>query len=551
MKALKSQRYLSTWIQYLVVIILTLGVLIRFTNLDQKTLWFDEAYTPLQASGYTERDVFDRFSDARIIKSSDLQQYLRPDPKGSFIDTIRSFAIEDPQHTPLYYVMTRVWMQWFGNSVTALRSLPAVLSLLTFPCIYWLCLELFSLPVIGWIAVGLVSISPLHVLYAQEAREYTLWIVMTLASSAALLRAMRLETTFSWMLYALTVALSLYSFIFSAFVLLGHGIYVVTLEKFRLNKRVQSYLVALLLGLLPFLPWLLIIVTNFSQVQATSVTNILDISKPPLRLLVEWLQEVRLVFLDLDVGLQTPLLYRLINIAFLAIFPLFVTVAFYSLCRNLPRRVWLFVLILTGATFLPLAIVDLVSGGARSTTPRYIFPFCLGVQLAFAYLIANRFEKAVSAWRQRVWCAIVAAVIFSGIVSCVLFSQAETWWTKGQLDFLGAAQVINQAKQPILMGRASLAEMMALSYQFNPNVQLLMQLDCFNCTKDAVKNLKPSQLSIPANFENIFVFQAHPQEGWLNEFQNGKDYQAVPLLYKNKPLVDYEGSRFWQLVKQP
>ena len=91
---------------------------------------------------------------------------------------------------------------------------------------------------------------------------------------------------------------------------------------------------------------------------------------------------------------------------------------------------------------------------------------------------------------------------------------------------------------------------MALSYQLNPTVQLLIQPNCFNCAKTNTQELALAQLQIPASFDPIFVFQAHPKEGWLDEFQNGKDYQAMPLLYKNRVLVDYAGTRFWKLVKQ-
>ncbi|MEG3987264.1 hypothetical protein QUA13_08880 [Microcoleus sp. S28C3] len=48
-----------------------------------------------------------------------------------------------------------------------------------------------------WIAVGLLAVSPLHVLYAQEARPYCLWPALILISCASLLRAMRLETKLS------------------------------------------------------------------------------------------------------------------------------------------------------------------------------------------------------------------------------------------------------------------------------------------------------------------------------------------------------------------
>ncbi len=123
----------------------------------------------------------------------------------------------------------RFWLQWFGDSVSARRSLSVFSSLLVFPSLYWLCWELFTSVPVGWVALALIAVSPLHILYAQEAREYSLWTFTTVLSSAVLLHAMRVQTKLSWGMYAVTVILGLYTFSFSAFMIFGHGIYVLAM----------------------------------------------------------------------------------------------------------------------------------------------------------------------------------------------------------------------------------------------------------------------------------------------------------------------------------
>ena len=39
---------------------------------------------------------------------------------------------------------------------------------------YWLCLELFESSVTAWLAVAIIAISPFQIVYAQEARPYSL-----------------------------------------------------------------------------------------------------------------------------------------------------------------------------------------------------------------------------------------------------------------------------------------------------------------------------------------------------------------------------------------
>lgn len=179
------------WLRILIIAVLVIGIFFRFANLDRKFYWIDETYTSLRISGYTEAELLKQISYQQIISPSDLQKYQQLNSEKTLTDTLNSLTIEDPQHPQLYYILARFWAQGFGSSVTAMRSLPAVISLLVFPCIYWLAWELFDSSIVAWIAIALAAISPYNVLFAQEARQYSLWTVTTILSSATLLRAMR------------------------------------------------------------------------------------------------------------------------------------------------------------------------------------------------------------------------------------------------------------------------------------------------------------------------------------------------------------------------
>ncbi|HAZ43593.1 MAG TPA: hypothetical protein DCZ55_03710, partial [Cyanobacteria bacterium UBA11371] len=163
---------LSSW-KVLTIVILVIGIFFRFLNLDLKVYWPDETFTSLRIAGYTEKEVVENIYQGQVIGLEDLQKYQRLNSEKGIGDTIKGLAIEEPQHTPFYYSMVRLWAQLFGDSVAIIRSLSAWISLLAFPCIYWLCIELFNSPVTGWVAIALLSISPFHVVYAPEARPYS------------------------------------------------------------------------------------------------------------------------------------------------------------------------------------------------------------------------------------------------------------------------------------------------------------------------------------------------------------------------------------------
>jgi uncharacterized membrane protein len=188
-----------TYLRAIIAILLILGVFFRFVNLDRKVYWYDETFTSLRTSGYTEIEVIKDFLSPQIRRIEEVQKYQHLNSEKTLSDTIKSLATEDSQHPPIYYVLARFWAQLFGDSVILMRILPALISLLVFPCIYWLCLELFESSLTGWFAVGLMAISPLQVLYAQEAREYSLWIVTISEPKSAIydstkMRCLRFKT---------------------------------------------------------------------------------------------------------------------------------------------------------------------------------------------------------------------------------------------------------------------------------------------------------------------------------------------------------------------
>jgi uncharacterized membrane protein len=263
-----KKQFLQKWsisksgLRFLIIIILVTGVFFRFVNLDKKLYWGDEIFSSLRISGYMQSEMNEQLKTGRLISIEDLHKYQFPNAQKNTIDTIKGIIVEDSQILPLYILMTRFWVEWFGNSVAVTRSFSAFISLLTFPCVYWLCQELFKSSLIGWVAMALVAVSPIHLVYAQEARAYSLGIVTILLSSAALLRAMRLKTKVSWCIYAATLSLGFYTHLFFTLVAFAQGIYVVIIERFRLSKTSISYLLSSLAGFITFVPWIWIIITN-------------------------------------------------------------------------------------------------------------------------------------------------------------------------------------------------------------------------------------------------------------------------------------------------
>lgn len=530
----------STWFRFLIISLLALGIFFRFTNLDQKIYWMDETYTSLRISGYTEAEVAQQLLEGQILDIHDLHQYQRLNPNKNVFDAVKGLAAEEPQVAPLYFVMLRFWVQLWGNSITVIRSFSAFLSVLALPCMYWLCLELFESSLVGWLGSALLAISPFQLVYGQEARQYSLWTVAILLSSASLLRAIRVNTWRSWGIYTATIIIGLYSHLFFVLVAIAQALYVFTLNNWRWSKNLKAYLLSSIIGIIAFSPWIGVILTNFKQGLAMTAAQGVKISLPYY--LKSWLGNLSRNFLDTGFSSSSPFgtpipILAFLSLSILLIFAL-VVYSLYFLFRHTPKQTWLYVFILIGFTSLIIIIPDLILGRRTSVTGRYMIPSFLGVQLSVAYLLASRINPSlVKNWQNKFWRIILALLLTSGVISCIIISQSETWWNNltdtqnGQL-----AQIINQSQKPLIIQeidssppRYNVFNLISLSYLLKSDVKFKF------IPKDTVTN-------IPTGFSTVFFM------GPSKVLKSGIEKKSN---VKIKPLDKGEDSRLWKLVKPP
>jgi uncharacterized membrane protein len=525
MKNQLSQNWIVSkyWLRFLVIILLVIGVFFRFVNIDKKLYHGDEVFSSLRISGYTQSEMRKQLSNGRLLNMEDLRKYQYPNSEKNAIDTIQGIIKEDSQILPLYILLTRFWVECFGNSIAVTRSFSAFISLLTFPCLYWLCQELFESSLIGWMAIGLVAVSPIHVIYAQEARAYSLWIVAILISSVALLRAMRLKTKVSWYIYTATLILGFYTHIFFTLVAFAQGIYVLTIERFRLSKTSIYYLLSSLAGFITFVPWIWIIIT-YPHPEAVAWANI---KEKFFALSARWAGIFSRAFIDFGISPSDPGKLKIALIPLILIILALMSYSIYFLCRRTSKKVWLFVLTLIGSVGLPLLIVDFVFQ-KRLVTNKYTLPCVLGLQLAITYLFTTKLASiSTKAWQKKLWSFVAFMVITGEVISCMLHYQADMWWNqfpKDNQQYPKMAKIINQSNKPLLISDEDnlLPPIEVLAHLLDPKVRFQI----------VAKNQLPE---ITNGFSDIFLFLFEPSDflkAGIEKVYNSKLQQVNPFLWK-------------------
>lgn len=471
----------SRWLMSLLAIGILLGIGFRFFDLDHKLYWHDEAYTSIRAAGFTRQEIDDKLFQNRIVAAPELQKYQRIKPGSTEADTIRSLALEDPQHPPLYFLMARWWMQQFGSSLTASRSLPAILSLLSLPLMYALAQELFASNLAALLATALLALSPFDILFAQTARQYSLLTATVIGSSWLLLRAVRLRALPNWACYSLAIALGLYTHPFFSLTLIGHGVFIIAywlfVKKTKLRGHVTNsqFFLAVTAALILYIPWIYVLATNLGRASAT--TDWTRVSPGLLYLVKFWTLSFTALFFDFDFGFDNIWTY-LLRLPFL----LLIATAIYKICRRTSSSTWLFVLTSIFVPFLLLALPDIILGGKRSAVSRYLISCFPGVQLAVAYLLASNVKN-----QQRFWQVILALVFTASVASSTVSAFSDTWWSK-DLSYFNAevAKIINKEaianrsiKDTIVISDrgndfTNMGDLLSLSYLLDKDVRLML-----------------------------------------------------------------------------
>jgi mannosyltransferase len=172
--------------------ILAIGGVLRLLHLGAPSFWLDEALSVAYA-----RLPWSQF--AHLMQNRELN--MLP-----------------------YYIILRGWLH-FGADEWIVRSLSALCSIATLPLFYALGARLFGTRV-GRIGVLLLALNPYHIRFAQEARGYSLMLLLVTASTLLLVRAIDSPSRppAVWTSYVVTAVLAAYTHFYATLAILAQWV---------------------------------------------------------------------------------------------------------------------------------------------------------------------------------------------------------------------------------------------------------------------------------------------------------------------------------------
>ncbi|MBI4557325.1 MAG: glycosyltransferase family 39 protein [Candidatus Hydrogenedentes bacterium] len=184
----------SKWWYIGLILVIAGAVLVRLYGIDNESIWYDETYS---------------------------LSYLT---KPSLIECLQQVRRDEPS-MPLYFILEYLWARCFGHSVTTMRLLSVLFSVLTVPLIYGIGRDLYGRRA-GLIAALFVAGAPLHLRYGLEIRMYALSWLLALCSVYTLLRVAsdRRPALLWWVAHGLVSLALIWTHPFNALLLVAEGV---------------------------------------------------------------------------------------------------------------------------------------------------------------------------------------------------------------------------------------------------------------------------------------------------------------------------------------
>lgn len=174
-----------------------------------------------------------------------------------------SIRHQDPNMI-LYYCMLHVWMK-LGDSEAMVRGLSVLWGVATVPVLAMFGAQLFGRRA-GLIAGLLLTINVFHIQYSQEARSYSLVILLVSLSSWCFVSCVESPRWYKWACYSFLSTLAIYSHLFAIFVIMSHVLSMLWAPGVRgLWKQVATALLVVGVCVLPLaVSWYTLVHTPFT-----------------------------------------------------------------------------------------------------------------------------------------------------------------------------------------------------------------------------------------------------------------------------------------------
>ncbi len=347
----------------LLLLFFFLCLALRLINITQKNLWFDEVFS----------------------------WHLS-------IESLYTISVQTANdiHPPLFYFVLKSWNWFLGDSVLAMRLLPALLGSFSVFFVYFISRKVLN-SAFSFVVLLLYCISPLNIYYSQEVRMAGMNLFLNLGSMYFLFKMSEAEFNRSFMKglseifrsgvfwgYVLFTSAALYTHYFSFFILSGQVIYIIAVNRKTLNKYIP-YLSAFIIIFIIYILWIPVFLEHISRGQSWRSPQTFT------RVITEYVNYLK----DLNLGLY----YHYSDLRIVKYIAIFlglcwvISIAGMFLKRRIRKDNFILILLVT---FVPLILAGVISFKQRVEFYRYLSILVPYLLILLVYGLAGYKHKVIT-----------------------------------------------------------------------------------------------------------------------------------------------------------
>ena len=230
----------------ILMVILILGITLRFYDLGAENYWNDEMYTVIEGQQTLPQ----------LLNAGRLDQPLA------------------------YYIPFLLWVKIFGTTEVATRSFSALAGIGCILLIYLVGRELFNKP-IGLLGSLIMAISEFQITYSQTARFYCFFELMTLISFLFFILSLKKKRNIYYFLYVVSSIIMVYSLSFGVFILAAQNLYIfIKIVKYR--KIIKTWIIGQGIVIIALVPYFIPLIFGEKGMEGAVVLNIGEIPAPSI-----------------------------------------------------------------------------------------------------------------------------------------------------------------------------------------------------------------------------------------------------------------------------
>lgn len=390
---------------YLYLLIISIGIGLKFYKLDQQFFWDDEIATVLHVSGISMNDYEATIPVNTIFQRGFYDKILALNNRDlNVTDQIHGLMLM-PQLTPGQYYYLIFWIRIFGDGYMSYRYFSVLLFLLSLPMLFLLSQKLFKSTISAWIAVSIYAVSPFFQMYGQEARYYMLWSLAIVCMHYLFLVASEKQTRLWWGIYVISGVFAVHVTVMFSLIYIMHLIYYLVFY----TDKWKPLFISLSLIFLSSLPWLIFIFINRSDIQQNLSWQTDAFGDSKLHEIILWQIDA---FLSVFYNLYYPISSMpTIQISRLIFVILLVMSIIFLLKNGTKKQIW-FVFLSTFLGSVVMISEDMIRHSITSLLPRYSLLNFVGIILLITFIGEKLLRKNI-----RLFSLLFMVVILAGIYS--------------------------------------------------------------------------------------------------------------------------------------